>query len=57
MKHIKQKHLSYDKEWFVFPFAIGWQSRLYYLIKPTSRLTIHFLWWHWRWDFERREGK
>ena len=44
----------YDKEWFVFPFAIAWYSRLYYITKPTSRLTIHFLWWHWRWDFERK---
>jgi len=50
----KQKHLYYDKEWFVFPFAISWTKELYYTLKPTARLTIHFLWWHWKWDFERR---
>ena len=57
MKVIKKSRCYYDKEWFVFPFSIGWESRLYYVMKPTSRLTIHFLWWHWQWQFERREGE
>jgi hypothetical protein len=54
MKRRKQKHLFFDKEWFVFPFAIQWFKELYYVAKPTARLEFHFLWWHWKWDFERK---
>lgn len=57
MKMYKLRHLSYDKEWFVFPLAVAWHKRLYYILKPTSRLEIHFLWWHWAWDFERKEER
>jgi len=49
--------LYYDKEWFIFPFAIGWFKNLYYTLNPTARLEFHFLWWHWKWDFERREDQ
>ena len=52
---VKEKHLFYYKSWFVFPFAIMWESDLLEYIKPTSRLTFHFLWWHWRWTFRRAE--
>ena len=24
-------------------------------IPHASRLTIHFLWWHWRWTFVKEE--
>lgn len=50
----KQRHLLFDKEWLVFPFAIIIHRELYYILEPTTRLEFHFLWWHWKWDFERK---
>ena len=43
------------KDYIVFPFAISWQDREPFLIKHTSRLAIHFLWWHLGFWFERKE--
>ena len=51
-KYMKRSH-SKDKGYIVLPFAIGWEDRDPFYIKHTSRLTIHFLWWHWAWWFER----
>lgn len=47
----KQKHFYFYKDWFVFPVAIMWESDLFEYIPKANRLTIHFLWWHWRWTF------
>ena len=52
----KEKHLFFYKDWFVFPVAIMWKSELMEYIPKASRLTIHFLWWHCRWTFVKREG-
>ena len=38
----KQKHLFYDREWMIFPFAIGWNKELYYTQEPMARITFHF---------------
>lgn len=48
----KEKHFFYFKNWFVFPLAVTWESDLLYTMQKSSRLAIHFLWWHWRWTFE-----
>jgi len=41
MKRRRQKHLYYDKEWFIFPFAIGWFKNLLHS-KPHSTAGIPF---------------
>lgn len=51
-KYLKRSH-NKDKDFIVFPIAFGWENRDPFYIKHTSRLTIHFLWWHWAWWFER----
>ena len=47
MKHEK------CKDYIVFPFAIVWEYNDPIYIRHTSKLTIHFLWWHWGFWFER----
>lgn len=44
-----------DKGFIVLPFAISFQSRSQWHVKHTSVLTVHFLWWHWVWWFEREK--
>lgn len=51
MRVIKEKHFYYDKDWFVFPFAIIWEDFLGMFRPPAKRLSIHFLCWHWQWTF------
>lgn len=48
---VKKKQFYYDKDWFVFPIAIEWISNIGIYLKPTPRLAIHFMWWHWQWTF------
>lgn len=45
----------YDKDWFVFPFAIIWEDFLGWHSPPAKRLSIHFLCWHWQWTFGEKE--
>lgn len=52
---MKDKHFHFDKDWFVFPFAIVWKTDCWELVGKHSRLEIHFLWFHWRWTFKRKE--
>ena len=49
----RKKHLYFSEDWFVFPLAIEWTSDTHIYLKPTSRLVIHFMWWHWQWIFEK----
>lgn len=42
-----------NKGYIVFPFAIVWEDSDPLRIYRTSKLTIHFLWWHWGFRFER----
>ena len=37
----------------VFPFAIVWEERDPLYNNYVSKLSIHFLWWHWGLWFER----
>lgn len=53
MRVIKEKH--FDKDWFVFPFAIIWEDFLGWYRPPAKRLSIHFLCWHWQWIFWEKE--
>lgn len=53
----KQKHFHYYKNWFVFPLAVAWESDLPEYIHKTSRLTIHFLWYHWRFTLLHKTPK
>ena len=50
-----EKHFFFYRDWFVFPFAIEWTDNLGIYIPKVSRLSIHFLWWHWRWLFIEEE--
>ena len=52
---MEDKHFYFDKDWFVFPFAIVWRTDILELVGKHSRLEIHFLWFHWRWIFKRKE--
>lgn len=56
MHRKKEKHLFFYKDWFVFPLAIAWESGLMEYIPHASRLTIHFMWWHWKWTFFKKEN-
>ena len=58
IKAVKQKHLFFDKKWFIFPIAIQWESYIPAYIPSARRLSVHFLWWHFRWTFivERKDG-
>lgn len=49
---MKEKHFYFYKNWFFFPLCIEWSECPEY-IKETHRLTIHFLWWHWKWTFTK----
>jgi hypothetical protein len=53
-RHKESKHFMYDLGWFVFPLAVQWWDKCYEYTKPTSRLSVHFLWWHWHWEIERK---
>lgn len=53
-KHKESKHFMYNLGWFVFPLAVQWWDKCYEYTKPTSRLSVHFLWWHWHWEIERK---
>lgn len=50
---MREKHFHFDKDCFVFPFAIVWKTDFWELVGKHSRLEIHFLWFHWRWIFKR----
>lgn len=52
----KEKHLYFYKDWFVFPVAVMWERDLVEYISKASRLTIHFLWWHFRWTFVKEKN-
>lgn len=42
-----------DKYFWVFPICVVWTPRLMDYRVPTSELTIHFLCWHWQWQFRK----
>ena len=44
-----------SKDYIVFPFAIVWEDWSPMYLQHTSVLTIHFLWWHLGFWFERKE--
>ena len=50
-----EKHFFFYRDWFSFPFNIEWTSELDIYMPKASRLSIHFLWWHWRWTFIEAE--
>ena len=52
---IKEKHFYFYKTWFVFPFAIAIDLDCYDYIPPAKRVELHFLWWHCKWSFKKRE--
>ena len=52
---MKEKHFCFDTGCFVFPLAVVWKTDIYELVGRTSRLEIHFLFWHWRWTFIEEE--
>ena len=45
---MKKMQFMYDKEFFVFPFAITWYKERFIYPQPIDVLCFHFLWWHWR---------
>ena len=51
---MKKKHFYVYRDWIVFPVAIEWHKYCYEYIEPTSRLSIHFLCWHWTWTIKRK---
>ena len=50
-----KKHFYFGKDWFVFPLAIEWIKDVFIYLKPTPRLAIHFMWWHWQWTFVKED--
>ena len=53
MAKVIRKDYEKDKNITVFPLAVAWIDRDRIFVNHTSRLEIHFLWWHWGWTFER----
>lgn len=51
----KDTYFYFDKGWFVFPLAFAWRTDIYELVGKYSRLEFHFLWFHWRCNFNRKE--
>jgi len=52
---MKEKHFYFYKDWFVFPFAITLHTNCLEYYPPAKRLEVHFLWWHWRKTFYKKE--
>ena len=44
-------HNMFSKHWFGFPLCIEWESNLLVYVPYAARLSLHFLWWHFAWDF------
>ena len=53
MAKIIRRHYEKDKNVVVFPLSVVWMNHSPLYITHTSRLEIHFLWWHWGWTIER----
>ena len=52
---MKEKHFYFYKDWFVFPLSVTYHSKCMEIYPPCKRLEIHFLWWHWKKTFYKKE--
>ena len=44
-------HMTFDKNWIVFPLCTEWHGELMHYVVPAKRLCIGCLWWHCAWTF------
>lgn len=49
------KNRSFFKDWFVFPFAVIVYTECLEYYPPKGRIELHFLWWHWRWCYSKKD--
>ena len=51
---MKKYVFGFEKEWFSFPLSID-ITRRHELVHAPFALSIHFLWWHFRYTFIKKD--